>query len=481
MCWHILDKLFEHGAMPTLQRLIKKSARGILESSIPPVSPTAWTCMATGVNPGKHGVFDFITTSEDYKSRILNSYEVQYPRIHEMVALKGMVSVCINQAFTYPIIQMEKASVISDWLAPKMCYYPKYLRNFVSTYKSIPRSVTDLSTIHEDCEGRVNSVNAIMEQCNWDLFWVVYTEPDHIFHAHFDQVLKGSKLVAKIFNKIDETIRKASKKTNLLLIVSDHGFQKYRYTTNINSFLDNIGLVTKTWKKPVKELGDLAPAKRATHVRTVKLPKKIHKIVLGRPLTKFMAKKIYRMFTGKEIAAIYPYAEPKQSKAFMYSHSSFGIHVNQENLIDFIIEELSKQKYISHVWRREYIYSGPYVNKAPHIIFTPNFDEGFTMAGSTRIAPTVISKGTVYWHHPHGLIIAHGESIKPQIIDNANVVDVAPTILNYLGLPLPIDVDGEPIPSIASITKLVKHYNYVNHWKLIKQVQTAKIRLAKQI
>ena len=44
---------------PNLARLRAEGAWGSLRSTVPPLSPPAWATLMTGMNPGKHGVFDF--------------------------------------------------------------------------------------------------------------------------------------------------------------------------------------------------------------------------------------------------------------------------------------------------------------------------------------------------------------------------------------------------------------------------------------
>jgi hypothetical protein len=56
----IFSTLDQGRRLPNLKRMVEKSTSGRLESTIPP-SPPAWTSFMTGVNPGKHGVFDFFT------------------------------------------------------------------------------------------------------------------------------------------------------------------------------------------------------------------------------------------------------------------------------------------------------------------------------------------------------------------------------------------------------------------------------------
>ncbi|MEM3610009.1 MAG: alkaline phosphatase family protein, partial [Candidatus Anstonellales archaeon] len=56
----IVNELMREGKLPNFLRLSKLGSFSALETTIPPETPVAWTTAATGVNPGKHGVIDFI-------------------------------------------------------------------------------------------------------------------------------------------------------------------------------------------------------------------------------------------------------------------------------------------------------------------------------------------------------------------------------------------------------------------------------------
>ena len=56
----VLDPLMQKGLMPRLEAFIGEGVRGWLETTIPPITPTAWVSWMTGKNPGKHGVFEFL-------------------------------------------------------------------------------------------------------------------------------------------------------------------------------------------------------------------------------------------------------------------------------------------------------------------------------------------------------------------------------------------------------------------------------------
>ena len=57
---NIVEKLMAEGRMPNLKALAERGSFSRLETSVPPQSPVAWSNFITGMNPGGHGIYDFI-------------------------------------------------------------------------------------------------------------------------------------------------------------------------------------------------------------------------------------------------------------------------------------------------------------------------------------------------------------------------------------------------------------------------------------
>ena len=56
----ILERLMDEGAMPNFAKLRAEGSFQSLGTSVPPQSPVAWSNFVTGMDPGGHGIFDFI-------------------------------------------------------------------------------------------------------------------------------------------------------------------------------------------------------------------------------------------------------------------------------------------------------------------------------------------------------------------------------------------------------------------------------------
>jgi len=63
--WDIIDPLMEQGRMPHLKALVDGGARARLKTITPVLSPIIWTSIATGVGPDRHGIMDFLATSQE--------------------------------------------------------------------------------------------------------------------------------------------------------------------------------------------------------------------------------------------------------------------------------------------------------------------------------------------------------------------------------------------------------------------------------
>ncbi len=63
MDYKLMNRFMKAGKhFPHFEKLAEQGTFAPLLSTEPPISPVAWSTFATGVNPGKHNIFDFLTT-----------------------------------------------------------------------------------------------------------------------------------------------------------------------------------------------------------------------------------------------------------------------------------------------------------------------------------------------------------------------------------------------------------------------------------
>ncbi len=57
----ITERMLQEGKLPNLQKLKEQGSYSKLQTTYPALSPVAWSAFSTGVGPGKHNIFDFLS------------------------------------------------------------------------------------------------------------------------------------------------------------------------------------------------------------------------------------------------------------------------------------------------------------------------------------------------------------------------------------------------------------------------------------
>lgn len=119
--WKNLMPLVKSGKMPFLGKLLKRSSYGVLESTIPSITSTAWTTFQTSVNLAKHGICGFFDYGEDLKGfQVFDSKDIKAKRIWEYLSDFGINSLWVNLPMSYPLDGVNSNSIIvSSFLTPE--------------------------------------------------------------------------------------------------------------------------------------------------------------------------------------------------------------------------------------------------------------------------------------------------------------------------------------------------------------------------
>jgi predicted AlkP superfamily phosphohydrolase/phosphomutase len=116
-----------------------------------------------------------------------------------------------------------------------------------------------------------------------------------------------------------------------------------------------------------------------------------------------------------------------------------------------LVDEDSGEKVVEELYRKEDLYTGPNVDKAPDIVFLP---KGLEIAafGEYEFASHRLidfSRGLSGAHRMDGLLMMSGMNLKKgERAHNAHIMDLAPTVLYLMGLPVPKDLDGKVLENI---------------------------------
>jgi predicted AlkP superfamily phosphohydrolase/phosphomutase len=76
----LTERMLAEGKLPHLETLRKQGCFKPLGTTLPSISPVAWSSFQTGTNPGKHNIYDFLTPDLNTYAPKLSSVEVRPPR-----------------------------------------------------------------------------------------------------------------------------------------------------------------------------------------------------------------------------------------------------------------------------------------------------------------------------------------------------------------------------------------------------------------
>jgi predicted AlkP superfamily phosphohydrolase/phosphomutase len=75
----LAERYMSEGKLPNMSRLAEKGTYKRLGTTLPPLSPVAWSTFLTGCNPGKHNIFDFLTRDKRSYLPLLSSVSIRDP------------------------------------------------------------------------------------------------------------------------------------------------------------------------------------------------------------------------------------------------------------------------------------------------------------------------------------------------------------------------------------------------------------------
>ena len=124
--WNIIKPLAEEGKLPTFKKLVEECVWGNFESTIPPITGPAWLSLATGMNPGKTGVFDFLSRKDStYNPHPPSPHDFQRKAIWDYMSGDGTKKVIVG----YPLLFTDKSYEPMAKTCPKSCGVERYCGN----------------------------------------------------------------------------------------------------------------------------------------------------------------------------------------------------------------------------------------------------------------------------------------------------------------------------------------------------------------
>jgi predicted AlkP superfamily phosphohydrolase/phosphomutase len=422
-----IQRLFEAGELPNFRALVREGALVQMDTTVPNVSSVAWSSFMTGQNPGKHNIYGFVDRQPGtLKTFIPTSRNMRTPALWEILSAAGKRVFAMNVPVTYPSRQVN-GIVVGCFLSPsvekaapnaEVAAALKRLNYCVDANPQLARQNKDsfLPHLDEVFERRIAAMRYFWRQEPWDFFMAHIMETDRLHHFFWEEMEQGHAKYGpsflEFYKRVDHVlgeVRSWLDDDTTLIVLSDHGFCSIKQEVYINTWLHNAGYLEYAKEQP-QGLQDIAASSAA------------YSLDPGR---------IFLNLQGREPQGrVAPGAE--------YERLRREIAEAALTMADPATGELM----VERVYTREDLYHGPYAEVAPDLVLSMR--DGYDPKGPFG-KPALTFKGTalVGMHTtPDALLFVQGLR---QFGHRPYITHVAPTILDLLGVPVPIDMDGHSL------------------------------------
>ena len=466
--WTLFDKFISEGYLPTFEKVVKNGAHGTLLSTVPAVTVPSWTSMFTGVNPGKHGITDFILNINGKFSFGTSNFR-RCDTVWQIMSRNTLKSIVVNDPATFPPDKINGIMTTGLMTPPGSTYvHPKELKSDLERvtggywtdlpldyYLTVNKDdAKAYSMIEEFANKTAKAGSYLARNYEWDVLAVIFVSTDKIQHTLWHKPEYILKHYVQMDGILKEYLDLASNENANVLITSDHGFGPLVKTFYINTWLANIGL-----QKRKTNLLALASRLGVTPSRLAIMLKKLH--LYDRVLRGLIKSDII-------VDAAFQYDRPIDIEKSIAFSKAEGIFINRElakdqyeKIREDIMTKITQvfdhdNSVVSRVYKREEVMSGDYLDRAPDILFTLN--DGY--------CPTYYSDGpnsqfigddkggykggtaNTGIHRPEGIFMSFGPDIRENKLEESRVWDIAPTILHMMNLPIPSYMDGSVLKDI---------------------------------
>jgi predicted AlkP superfamily phosphohydrolase/phosphomutase len=496
----VLDPLIDQGLMPRLKQFIDQGVRGPLETTIPPITPTAWVSWMTGKNPGKHGVFEFLLRrkgSGALPDTPVNSHSRDGLPFWDLLGQMGKQAIVTNVPCTYPP-SMVNGVMISDFLTPRgrrdFTYPEKLIEEVEGRFGPYELYITEVYTpgnvdkildqLFTELEYKTNVNRYLMEQYGWDVFATHYWGTDrfqhelwHLLdetHPFFDRKEHDAHInrIHEYWHAVDSTLGELFDEVGndaTVYLGSDHGFGPIEKFLCFNVWLIDEGLLVlkrdamTLFKRAVFRLGltpDLAYRSAMkmglAHLRlSVGVTNRSKLMKLANLLMLSLEDVDWSRtvaFSKGNYGQIFINVRGRDEHGIVEPGAAYETEVRQViDKLRALVDPATRQPLIGSIWRREDLYTGPHIDEAPDIQFLPadmtNKPLGtLDLTSNKFITPVYGNSGD---HRMHGILLGRGPELRTgMLVEGARIIDFAPTILHSFGVEVPSDMDGRVLEEI---------------------------------
>lgn len=460
--WDLLDPWIKSGDLPNIRYLMENGSWGDSESQLPTVTCPNWKCYSTGKNPAKLGVFWWQRVDKKNKKLVgFDSRSFKSLELFDYINKVGLKVGVVNMPLTYPPKKLDGFVIAAPPDSASTGYtFPETLENDLKRDydyqvhpKIQPSSREDLESGLKDVlhliDSRFKVAKDLMDGV--DFLHVSTFYINVLQHFFYDEgpTKQGWKV-------IDQNIGEFLQDGNNIILMSDHGIHPVDTVFYINSWLEKEGYLKIRQPHSKKFLSKMGITKE-------RLTRLISILRLG-CFTKIIPEKVKQSIPSQDGTFGGGLAGNRiiwdKSKAIGTGQGTVYILAQEnsseyEKLREELIKKLEKlsnpengRKVAKKVYKKEEIYSGKYLDIAPDIIY----EQGTQVYSYTPIGGEMCFDMSHKWkaeNKKEGICLFYGNDIKKGLkLNGVKIVDLAPTILHLMNIPVPNDMDGRVLKEI---------------------------------
>lgn len=471
----VIDPLVEAGRLPHIARVLREGTSGVLRSTTHPLTPHAWTTMVTGVNAGRHGIWDFMERGESgYDLRLINGSYRRAPAVWDRLGRSGRRVGLVNIPFTWPAPAVNGFAVagMDAGGREKGMTHPRELVDEMRhrygaleldhRFPVTKEGDADIEFVRRAAEQKVDAALWLTERYEPELLWVVFMAADHIHHVAWPdwEERRLESAVARTYEVLDDAVGRLVEAAagNDVMLVSDHGGGSLAGVVNLNAWLAREGYLAYTAKteRIGRKLVDALIARRRH------LPKALRYRVKQRA-----GGLRERMYEREQYSVV----DWPRTRAFSYgSFGSVVVNVRGRER-DGVVEpgeeyervraeiaaralelrDPQGEPIVAAVHKREDLFEGPELEKIPDLLVEFRDYEwlgkgNFTSRGESIWDAIELEPGSrhayVGSHRHEGVFALAGPSATSAGRTMIGIEDVAPTVLYLLGERIPVELEG---------------------------------------
>ena len=261
-CWSYLHPLLEAGELPALHRLMASGVWGTLDSTIPALTPAAWTSIVTGKLPGKHGIFDMYSLRPGSYDLIPTHSKLRrgtpfWDYLNECGLRVGLV----NLPFTHPPGAINGFAVTgfgAPSSADDLTYPPEilaWIKDRFGEYQPWLRferlgNITPMAKVLADSELQRRNVQIALElaeQFEVEILVINLMLIDHANHLlpTLEQVQEAIRMTDSDMDQLIQSFEPEN-----VMVISDHGSRRVKGDFLLHAWLRDHGYCIQNWRGP---------------------------------------------------------------------------------------------------------------------------------------------------------------------------------------------------------------------------------------